>query len=113
VSIIGVHIHLSIAKCEIGYHQIGQKTWCTYTLIVSSCKNDLAPTPRHGTRKILFEKLMFNVDEGVDENDSSNEDTITSNELYEDASEVKHDPFEFLHDHKIPFSRLLFDLTIW
>ncbi len=56
---------------------------------------------------------MFNVDEGVDENDSSNEDTITSNELYEDASEVKHDPFEFLHDHKIPFSRLLFDLTIW
>jgi hypothetical protein len=34
-----------------------------------------------------------------------------SNELNED--EVKHDPFEFLHDDEIPFSRLLFDLTIW
>jgi hypothetical protein len=34
-----------------------------------------------------------------------------SNELDED--EVEHDPFEFLHDDKIPFSRLLFNSTIW
>jgi hypothetical protein len=50
---------------------------------------------------------MFN----VDENDSLNEDHITLDEPNED--EVEHDPFEFPHDDKIPFSRLLFDLTIW
>jgi hypothetical protein len=43
------------------------KDWCTYTLITSFCKNNLAPTPRHGIKKKLFEDLMFNVDENVDE----------------------------------------------
>ncbi len=56
---------------------------------------------------MVFEHLMFN----VDENDSLNEDHITLDEPNED--EVEHDPFEFPHDDKIPFSRLLFDLTIW
>ncbi len=54
---------------------------------------------------------MSNVDERADENDLSNEDPITSNESNED--EVEHDPFEFLHDDEIPFSRSLFDSTIW
>jgi len=42
---------------------------------------------------------------------SSNKDPTTSNEPNE--NEVKHDPFEFLHDDEIPFSRLFFDLMIW
>jgi hypothetical protein len=60
---------------------------------------------------MLFEDLMSDVDENVVESDPLDEDPITSNESDED--EVKHDPFEFLHDDEIPFSRLLFDLTIW
>jgi hypothetical protein len=28
-------------------------------------------------------------------------------------NEVEHDPFEFLHDDEIPFSRLLFDSIVW
>jgi hypothetical protein len=54
---------------------------------------------------------MFNVDESVDESNSSSEDPIALDELNED--EVKHDPFEFPHDDEIQFSRLLFDPTIW
>ncbi len=54
---------------------------------------------------------MFNVDENANENDSSSEDPTTLDELDED--EVKHDPFEFPHEDKIPFSRLLFDLMVW
>jgi len=54
---------------------------------------------------------MSNVDESGNENDSSDEDPIMLDESSED--EVKHDPFEFLHDDEIPFPRLLFDLTIW
>jgi hypothetical protein len=60
---------------------------------------------------MLFEDLMSNVDENVDESNSLNEDPTSSNELDED--EVEHDLFEFLHDDEIPFSRLLFDLTAW
>jgi len=60
---------------------------------------------------MLFEDLMSNVDESVDKSDSLNENPTSSNELDED--EVEHDPFEFLHDDEIPFSRLLFDLTTW
>jgi hypothetical protein len=59
---------------------------------------------------MLSQDLMFNVDENANENDSSSEDPTTLDELDED--EVKHDPFEFLHDDKIPFSRLLFDLMV-
>jgi hypothetical protein len=40
------------------------------------------------------------------------EDPIAPNEPYEDY-EIKHDPFEFSIDDEIPFSRLLFDLTVW
>jgi hypothetical protein len=54
---------------------------------------------------------MFDVDENANENDSLSEDPTTLDELDED--EVKHDPFEFPHDDKIPFSRLLFDLMVW
>ncbi len=60
---------------------------------------------------MLFEDLMFDVDENANENDSLSEDPTTLDELDED--EVKHDPFEFPHDDKIPFSRLLFDLMVW
>jgi hypothetical protein len=60
---------------------------------------------------MLFQDLMFNVDENANENDSSSEDPTTLDELDED--EVKHDPFEFPHEDKIPFSRLLFDLMVW
>jgi hypothetical protein len=38
------------------------------------------------------------------------EDPIALDEL--DEKEVKHDPFEFPHDDKIPFSRLLFDSMV-
>jgi hypothetical protein len=54
---------------------------------------------------------MFNVDESADESDSSDEDPIMLNEMNKD--EIKHDPFEFLHDDKIPFSRLLYDPIVW
>jgi hypothetical protein len=54
---------------------------------------------------------MFNVDESADESDPSNEDPIMLDELNED--EVEHDPFEFPHNDKIPFSRLLYDLIVW
>jgi len=60
---------------------------------------------------MLYENSMSDVDESADENDSSREDLITSNGPDED--EVKHDPFEFPHDHEIPFSRLLFDPMVW
>jgi hypothetical protein len=54
---------------------------------------------------MLFQNLISNVDDSVDENDSLGEDSITSNELNED--EVEHNPFEFPHDDEIPCSRLL------
>jgi hypothetical protein len=60
---------------------------------------------------MLFEDSMFDVDENAVESDSSNKDRITSDESDED--EVEDDPFEFLHDDKIPFLKLLSDLTIW
>ncbi len=62
-------------------------------------------------KNMLFENLTFDVDENENGNDSLSEDPTTLNELDED--EVKHDPFEFPHDDKIPFSRLLFDLMVW
>ncbi len=54
---------------------------------------------------MLFQNPMFNVDENVDENNSSSKDPIASNELNED--EIKHNPFKFPHDDEIPRSRLL------
>jgi len=60
---------------------------------------------------MLFEDSMFNVDESASESDSSNKDPTMSDKTNED--EVKHDPFEFPHDDKIPFSRVLSDLTVW
>jgi hypothetical protein len=59
---------------------------------------------------MVFENSMSNVDESVDENNSSNEDPTMLDELDED--EVKHDLFEFLRDDEIPFSRLLCDLMV-
>ncbi len=56
-------------------------------------------------KNMLFQNLISNVDDSVDENDSLGEDSITSNELNED--EVEHNPFEFPHDDEIPCSRLL------
>jgi hypothetical protein len=52
---------------------------------------------------------MSNVNESANESDSSSENPVVSNELEEDEVEVKNEPFEFLHDDDIPFSRLLFD----
>ncbi len=62
-------------------------------------------------KNMLSKDSMSQVDESVDENNSLDKDSKTSNEL--DENEVKHDPLEFPHDDKIPFSRLLFNLTIW
>jgi hypothetical protein len=50
---------------------------------------------------MLSKDSMSNVDESANESDSLGEDPITLDELDED--EVKHDPFEFPHDDKIPF----------
>ncbi len=60
---------------------------------------------------MLFKYSMFNVDESADENDSSSENPIMSNELNE--VEIKHDPFEFSPDDEISFSRLLFNSMVW
>jgi hypothetical protein len=60
---------------------------------------------------MLFKDSMSIVDESAYESDSSDKDPTTLDEPNED--EVKHDPFEFPHDDKISFSKLLFDLTIW
>jgi hypothetical protein len=54
---------------------------------------------------------MFDVDESANESDSSEKDPTTSNKPNED--EVKHDLFKFPHDDKIPFSRMLSNMTIW
>ncbi len=62
-------------------------------------------------KKMLSKDSMPNVNESVNENNSSGENPITSDELNED--EVKHDPFEFPHDEEIPFSRLLYDMIVW
>ncbi len=56
-------------------------------------------------KNMLFQNPMSNVDESVDENNSSSKDPIASNEPNED--EIKHNPFKFLHDDEIPRSRLL------
>jgi hypothetical protein len=55
-------------------------------------------------KNMLFKNLMSNVDESVDESDSSDENPIVLDEPDED--EVEHDPFESLHDDEILFSRL-------
>jgi len=60
---------------------------------------------------MLFKYSMFNVDESADENNSSSEDPIMSNELDED--EIERDPFEFSPNDEIPFSRLLFNSMVW
>jgi len=54
---------------------------------------------------MLFKDLMSNVNESVNESNSSSENPIMLDELEED--EIEHDPFEFPHDDEIPFSRLL------
>jgi hypothetical protein len=54
---------------------------------------------------------MFDVDESTNESNSSGEHPIVSYEPDED--EVEHEPFEFPHDDKIPYSRLLFDSMVW
>jgi hypothetical protein len=59
---------------------------------------------------MLSNDLMSNVGESANESDSSYKDLITLNEPNE--NEIKHDPFEFLHDDKIPFSKLLFDVIV-
>jgi hypothetical protein len=55
-------------------------------------------------KNMLFKNLISDVDESVDESNSLGENAIALNEHDED--EVEHDPFEFLHDDKILFSRL-------
>jgi len=59
---------------------------------------------------MVFKNLLSNVDESVNESNSSDKGLTSLNELNE--NEVKHDPFECPHDDKIYFSRLLFDLII-
>ncbi len=59
---------------------------------------------------MVFKNSMSNVDESVNENNSSDKDLTLLNELNE--NEVKHDPFECPHDDKIYFSRLLSNLII-
>jgi hypothetical protein len=54
---------------------------------------------------------MSNVDESANESDSLGENPIALDETYE--NEIEHDPFEFPHDDKIPFSRLLSNLMVW
>jgi hypothetical protein len=54
---------------------------------------------------------MSDVDDNANESNSVGEDPIVLNEPYED--EIKHDPFEFSHDDKILFSRLLFNSMVW
>ncbi len=51
---------------------------------------------------------MSNVDESGNESKSLGENTLVSNE-----DEDQHDPFGFLDDDDIMFSRLLFNLMVW
>jgi hypothetical protein len=60
---------------------------------------------------MLFEDSISDVDDESEiENNSLGENPIMSNEPDED--EVKHGPFEFLHNDEVPFSRLLSNPTI-
>ncbi len=60
---------------------------------------------------MLSKDLTSNVGESANESDSSDKDLITLNEPNE--NEIKHDPFEFPHDDKIPFSKLLSNMIVW
>jgi hypothetical protein len=62
-------------------------------------------------KNMLFKYLMFNVDESLDENNSSNQDPVMSNEPNE--NEIEHDPFEFSLNDEIPFSRFSSNLIVW
>jgi len=53
------------------------KTWCTFTIIVSSYKNDLVLTPLHYMRRICC--LKINVNESLDKGDILEEDPLMSN----------------------------------
>jgi hypothetical protein len=60
---------------------------------------------------MLFEDSISNVDDESEiENNPSGKDPMMSDEVDED--EVKHGPFEFLHNDEVLFSRLLFDPTV-
>jgi hypothetical protein len=73
----------------------------------------MVSTPWHGMKKICCLKIGHSlVDENAIESDSLGEDPIALDKPYEDY-EIKHDPFEFSNDDEIPFSRLLFVLTVW
>jgi hypothetical protein len=48
----------SIAKCDIDSHWTELRTWCTFTIIISSYKNDLVLTPLHCMRKICCLKTL-------------------------------------------------------
>ncbi len=52
-------------------------------------------------KNMLSKYSMSEIDESANENNSLGKNSKTSNESNED--EVKHDPFEFPHDDKIPF----------
>lgn len=84
VSKIGVHIHLSIAKCKTDSHQNELKTWCTYTLIVSSYKNLVVWYKKN----VLLKYYLLEVDRNEDDNDTLEEDPLVSNE-----DEDQHDPY--------------------
>jgi hypothetical protein len=62
-------------------------------------------------KNMLSKDLTSNVGESANESDSSDKDLITLNEPNE--NEIKHDPFEFPHDDKIPFSKLLSNMIVW
>jgi hypothetical protein len=60
---------------------------------------------------MLFKDLKLDVGENINESNLSGKDPIMLSEPNED--EVEHEPLEFPHDDKIPFSRLLSDLMVW
>jgi len=60
---------------------------------------------------MLSKDLMSDVGESTNESNLSSKDPIVLDEPNED--EVEHEPLEFPHDDKIPFSRLFSDLMVW
>jgi hypothetical protein len=59
---------------------------------------------------MLSKDFMSDVGESTNESNLSGKDPIMLYEPNED--EVEHEPLEFPHDDKIPFSRLLSDLMV-
>jgi hypothetical protein len=62
------------------------KTWCTFTLITTSYKNDFGVDPiAYNEKNMLSKNFVSYVDKSLDESNTSKEDPLVS---YEDKTNI-------------------------